>query len=475
MNRKARAATMASSSCPAIGTKSGMRSIGDASHRLAIPTTIFARSGTRGSRRSPPNIRTRFGTSSASSRASSTRPTMTRTIATTIQIATRMRRISAQSGRSISLVRDRPLREGCRDRARRGDGVVERAQRGTVGRSTFREPPRPDVDDLEHSGEITRCLGRPRAVPADLGLGVRRCEIAVLHHEVDRLVECHLLHVQRGVDDDPRGTEQRRLVLEQQVAGIRKETLLAHDALGVQTPTLGEIRREVGPANGRAVLLGHHEMPMVAWVCLVYGGRRDPRAAVALEAFLHLFGWRAIRRIRHEKMSVEGIAERRRLVVARDCLDRTLVVRRWLDRATLARGERDESSAHEKRSGALGPVLVLRAHRVGSLGVYVVQALADLRPRPAAVDLLSDLVRLAREKVVLFASAFAEPARVKGKELLLAEQSRVELLADRVVAARAGSVGLEECREVLVRAGGRRARFGDLLPKRRILHLSRHE
>src|SRR5207244_5272999 len=70
-------------------------------------------------------------------------------------------------------------------------------------------------------------------------------------------------------------------------------------------------------------------------------------------------------------------------------------------------------------------------------GVYVVQALADLRPRPAAVDLLSDLVRLAREKVVLFASAFAEPARVKGKELLLAEQSRVELLADRVVAARA--------------------------------------
>src|SRR5207244_7492556 len=108
-------------------------------------------------------------------------------------------------------------------------------------------------------------------------------------------------------------------------------------------------------------------------------------------------------------------------------------------------------------------------------GVYVVQALADLRPRPAAVDLLSDLVRRAREKVVLFASAFAEPARVKGKELLLAEQSRVELLADRVVAARAGSVGLEECREVLVRAGGRRAGFGDLLPKRRILHLSRHE
>src|SRR5206468_2579226 len=167
----------------------------------------------------------------------------------------------------------------------------------------------------------------------------------------------------------------------------RKETLLAHDALGVQTPTLGEIRREVGPANGRAVLLGHHQMPMVAGVALFSPVGGVSGLQVALMPFLTFLGCRAFGGLGHEKMSVEGIAERRRLVVARDCLDRTLVVRRRLDRAALARGQRDESSAYEKRSGALGPVLVLRAHRVGSLGVYVVQALADLRPRPAAVDL----------------------------------------------------------------------------------------
>src|SRR5258706_14754192 len=103
---------------------------------------------------------------------------------------------------------------------------MERAQGRAVRRSTFGEPSRADVDDLEHPRQVARRLRRPRAVPADLGLRVRQGEVAVLHHVVDGLIEGHLLGVQRGVYDDARGTEERRLVLEQEMSRIREAALL---------------------------------------------------------------------------------------------------------------------------------------------------------------------------------------------------------------------------------------------------------
>src|SRR5256714_8897602 len=104
-------------------------------------------------------------------------------------------------------------------------------------------------------------------------------------------------------------------------------------------------------------------MPVMARISLVHGRRRDAGAAVALEALLHLFRWRAVRRVRHEEVAVKRIAERGRLGVARDRLDRSLVVRRRLDPASLARRKRDEAGIHEVRSRALGPFLVLVALR----------------------------------------------------------------------------------------------------------------
>src|SRR2546421_7809930 len=108
---------------------------------------------------------------------------------------------------------------------------------------------------------------------------------------------------------------------------VRKETLLAHDTLSVKTPALREVRGEVRPANVRAVLLGHDEVPVVAGIRLVYRGRRYAGAAIPLEALLNLLGRRAVRRVGHEEVAVERIAESGRLVVARNRLDRPLVMR----------------------------------------------------------------------------------------------------------------------------------------------------
>ena len=66
---------------------------------------------------------------------------------------------------------------------------------------------------------------------------------------------------------------------------------------------------------------------MVSRVGLVDRRRGDARTAVALEALLHLVGWCSVGRVGHEEVAVQRIAERGRLVVARDRLDRTLVVR----------------------------------------------------------------------------------------------------------------------------------------------------
>src|SRR2546423_6060515 len=241
--------------------------------------------------------------------------------------------------------------------------VVRGAQRGAVGGSAVGEPARADVDDLEHPREIARGLRRPRAIPADLGFGIRWSEVPILHHEVDGLIEGHLLRVQRGVHHDAGGAEERRLVLEQQVSRVGEEPLLAHDALGVETPAFGEVRGEVRAADVRAVLLRHDEMPVMTRIRLVYGRRWYTGAAVALEALLHLFRWRAVRRVRHEEVAVKRIAERGRLVVARDRLDRPLIVRRRLDRASLAPRERGEAGIPGGPSRALSPFLVLRAPR----------------------------------------------------------------------------------------------------------------
>src|SRR6266550_5708105 len=101
----------------------------------------------------------------------------------------------------------------------------------------------------------------------------------------------------------------------------------------------------------------------------------------------------------------------------------------------------------------------------------MVQALANLRPRAASVDLRRDLVRLVRKQVVLLPPATLELARAERKELLLPQERRVELLADRVITGRARLVRLEKPREVLEGAGRRRSGFRDLLPEHRVLDL----
>jgi len=92
--------------------------------------------------------------------------------------------------------------------------------------------------------------------------------------------------------------------------------------------------------------------------------------------------------------------------------------------------------------------------------VHAVQPLADLGPRAALVDLPSDLVRFIREQVVLLAPALAKLACTKGEKLLFAQQRRVELLADRVIAGRARLVAPKKFREVLEGPGCGGTGFG---------------
>ena len=281
--------------------------------------------------------------------------------------------------------------------------------------------------------------------------------------------------MQRGVHDDPRRAEEGRLVLEEEKARLGEESLLAHDPFGVEPPALGEIGGEVRPPDGRRILLRHHQVPVMAGIGLMHGGRGDTRGAVALEALLHFLGWRAVRRVGHEEVTVQGVGERGRLVVARHGLDRPLEVRGRLDRATLALGKRDEAGVAEERARPLRPVGVLLAHRIRRRSVHAIQPLARRHPVAAAIDLLRDLVRFAREQVVLLAAALAEVARTVGEELLFPEERGVEVLADRVVAGRAALVLAEVGREVVVRVRGGPARGGDPLAIRRVRDLRRHE
>src|SRR5207253_4467299 len=157
------------------------------------------------------------------------------------------------------------------------------------------------------------------------------------------------------------------------------------------------------------------------------------------------------------------------------CLDGTLVVGRRFDRAALARRKRDEAGVREEGARAFGPLFVLGPHRVGCRRVHPVQALADLGPRAASVYLTGDPVRLVREQVILLATASLKLADAVRKELLLAQECRVELLADGIVPGGARLVRLEKRGKVFERPRCRRARLCNLLPERRILHLLRHE
>src|SRR2546423_9497771 len=118
---------------------------------------------------------------------------------------------------------------------------------------------------------------------------------------------------------------------------VRKETLLAHDTLSVKTPALREVRGEVRPANVRAVLLDHDEVPVVAGIGLVYRGRRYAGAAIPLEALLNLLGRRAVRRVGHEEMAVERIAGSGRPGVASERLGPALAIWGWSQRPTFSR------------------------------------------------------------------------------------------------------------------------------------------
>lgn len=60
---------MTSSSGPMTGRNSGIRSIGDSTHSIATTTAIFARGGTRGSRRSTRAAVTQSGRNAARSLA----------------------------------------------------------------------------------------------------------------------------------------------------------------------------------------------------------------------------------------------------------------------------------------------------------------------------------------------------------------------------------------------------------------------
>src|SRR5439155_22988471 len=118
-------------------------------------------------------------------------------------------------------------------------------------------------------------------------------------------------------------------------------------------------------ADVRWVLLRHHQMPVVPGIRLVDRGRRDARAAVALEALLHLLRRRAVGRERDEEVSVQRVLERGWPVVRRDRGDRALERRRRLDRALLSGRERDETGVLQEGAGPLGPLLVLLAHALG--------------------------------------------------------------------------------------------------------------
>ena len=83
--RRTRAATIASSSGPAIGMNSGIRSIGDAIHVIATSTSSLERRGTRVSWSSPRNRWSRFGISRTRSRAKLLRPATSNTATTTSQ------------------------------------------------------------------------------------------------------------------------------------------------------------------------------------------------------------------------------------------------------------------------------------------------------------------------------------------------------------------------------------------------------
>ena len=214
---------------------------------------------------------------------------------------------------------------------------------------------------------------------------------------------------------------------------------------------------------------------MVPRIGLVHGRRRDARAAVAFEPLLDLRLRRVVRRVGHEEVAGQRIAERGRPVVRRDREDRPLERRRRLDRAALARRERDQTGVAEERAGPLGPLLVFGAHRGGRRRVDLVQLGQQADPVVGVGDLAGQPPELGREEVVLLSPSLAQRSRVVGQQLLLREHRAVEGLADRVVAARGVPLALEEAGEGVERIAGLGPDRRELLAPGWILHLLRHQ
>ncbi len=107
--------------------------------------------------------------------------------------------------------------------------------------------------------------------------------------------------------------------------------------------------------------------------------------------------------------------------------------------------------------------------------MHLVELLEQPDPVVGARDLAREPAQLRGEEVVLLASALAERARVVGEQLLLLEQRGVQLLADGVVAGGLVLLLDEESGERLERVARLGADGRELLPRRGVLHLERHE
>ncbi len=123
----------------------------------------------------------------------------------------------------------------------------------------------------------------------------------------------------------------------------------------------------------------------------------------------------------------------------------------------------------------LGPLLVADPHLLRRARMILVQLVEHGLPVVGAAQLARAPGELRRQLVVRGLPAIPELSSSEAEQLLLPQQGRVALLAERVVAGGHGAHLLQE-RDVRVIGRSRRfARLGQLRPQRAVLHLGRQD
>ena len=250
---------------------------------------------------------------------------------------------------------------------------------------------------------------------------------------------------------------------------IREVALLAHHALGVEGPTLSEVRGvdELADPAGRRLHRG--EVPVMAGVGLVDGDRGDD---------VHVVGGKTLRVVgacrprggpRHVEVPDAAGAESRGGDVRGDGDDRAQKRRRRLDLAHLALGEADEAVVAQEAAGLPRLVLVAPAHLLEGRGAVLAHRREDGTPRRGVrLDPPGQRVHLRLEFVEGVPAPGAQIRGAAAEQLPLAQQCRVALLADGVAAPRRGGQFGEEGEETPERIGGPRCGGGDLGAGRRV-------